>query len=378
MPRRQIYETMPRSCIQIDTTRSRWFWIRQTFTRAAHRLVYNQVRGSIRSPYSGILKLFQIIEPRQQARSRERASHQANPNDCRNRFRKRRFWDPYHSRLWSGSNFWSCHACIYCCCRTHGRSIQTYLHADSIGNSFVPSITTLEHCTNNDFYSERIVIIDIDLMARTGALRFLLHALGEGPLDLAPILAAIFLHIVDSPRTRAYLSVGIDLEVSLVEAIYTAMRSNQRLSYRSHFRQSRMLMERDLIMLTAWKLAPESSNWCCVHGAVSRFHRITQFKPWHATRSDVFLHERYGSDSIPGRHAPYTISRVTRQYLPKSNHNCCLMSEITQEIILDMFFDLLNIKTPAWFQTFIDGRRLTSMPSSVMFLNPAPKSLPFT
>lgn len=26
-----------------------------------------------------------------------------------------------------------------------------------------------------------------------------------------------------------------------------------------------------------------------------------------------------------------------------------------------MFFDLLNIKTPAWYQTFIDGRRLTSM-----------------
>ena len=25
-----------------------------------------------------------------------------------------------------------------------------------------------------------------------------------------------------------------------------------------------------------------------------------------------------------------------------------------------MFFDLLNIKTPAWYQTFIDGRRLTS------------------
>lgn len=25
-----------------------------------------------------------------------------------------------------------------------------------------------------------------------------------------------------------------------------------------------------------------------------------------------------------------------------------------------MFFDLLNIKTPEWYQTFIDGRRLTS------------------
>lgn len=31
-----------------------------------------------------------------------------------------------------------------------------------------------------------------------------------------------------------------------------------------------------------------------------------------------------------------------------------------QEIVLDMFFELLNIKTPEWFQSFIDGRRLTS------------------
>lgn len=26
-----------------------------------------------------------------------------------------------------------------------------------------------------------------------------------------------------------------------------------------------------------------------------------------------------------------------------------------------MFFDLLNIKSPEWYQTFIDGRRLTSL-----------------
>jgi hypothetical protein len=31
-----------------------------------------------------------------------------------------------------------------------------------------------------------------------------------------------------------------------------------------------------------------------------------------------------------------------------------------QEIVLDFFFELLNIKTPKWYQTFIDGRRLTS------------------
>ena len=30
--------------------------------------------------------------------------------------------------------------------------------------------------------------------------------------------------------------------------------------------------------------------------------------------------------------------------------------------MLDMFFELLNIETPEWYQTFLDGRRLTSEP----------------
>ena len=50
-------------------------------------------------------------------------------------------------------------------------------------------------------------------MARTGGIRFLLHALGEGPVEMGPILAATFLYIVDSPRARSYLNVGTDLEV---------------------------------------------------------------------------------------------------------------------------------------------------------------------
>lgn len=57
------------------------------------------------------------------------------------------------------------------------------------------------------------MLIDIDLVARTGGIRFLLHALGEGPVEMGPILAAAFLYIVDSPRTRSYLTLGTDLEV---------------------------------------------------------------------------------------------------------------------------------------------------------------------
>jgi rapamycin-insensitive companion of mTOR len=57
------------------------------------------------------------------------------------------------------------------------------------------------------------VLIDIDLVSRTGGILFLLHVLGDGPIELTSILAAAFLHIVDSPGTRAYLRVGVDLEV---------------------------------------------------------------------------------------------------------------------------------------------------------------------
>ena len=58
-----------------------------------------------------------------------------------------------------------------------------------------------------------LVFIDVALVARTGGIRLLLHALSEGPAELAPIISSAFLYIVDSPRTRAYLHPGTDLEV---------------------------------------------------------------------------------------------------------------------------------------------------------------------
>lgn len=31
-----------------------------------------------------------------------------------------------------------------------------------------------------------------------------------------------------------------------------------------------------------------------------------------------------------------------------------------QEVILDLFFEVLNVKPPSWYQAFLNGRRLTS------------------
>ena len=60
------------------------------------------------------------------------------------------------------------------------------------------------------------VLIDIDLAARTGTIRFLLHVLGEGPIELSPLLASVFLRIIDDPQSRKYIKVGSDLEVGIL------------------------------------------------------------------------------------------------------------------------------------------------------------------
>lgn len=45
-----------------------------------------------------------------------------------------------------------------------------------------------------------------------------------------------------------------------------------------------------------------------------------------------------------------------------------LLTSSVQEVILDMFFDLLNIRAPDWHQAFIAGRRLTSMSDTMLML----------
>ncbi|KAG5353197.1 hypothetical protein C0989_009378 [Termitomyces sp. Mn162] len=149
-----------------------------------------------------------------------------------------------------------------------------------------------------------ILLIDIDLVSRTGGIGMLLHTLGDGPIELAPLLSAAFLHIVDSPRTRVHLQVGRDLELAL-SAITDAYGKGpdhvDRMKSCSRVLQS---------MLRTWS----GLMYFCMDDM-------------RAIRSIV--------DTLR------------------------IPSLDSREIILDMFFDLLNIRPPEWHQTFITGRRLT-------------------
>ncbi|CCO31383.1 Protein ste16 [Rhizoctonia solani AG-1 IB] len=139
-----------------------------------------------------------------------------------------------------------------------------------------------------------IVLIDIELVSKSGGLRSVLTALTDGPAELAPIIAQVFLHIIDAPRTRRYLTPGVDLEIAL-----------------------------------------SGITDACMH------------YPEILERSHLFVFQQYAIDSIPSGYATHTIYGDSSEY------------PMSQEVILDMFFDILNIEVPDWGQAFMDGRRLT-------------------
>jgi rapamycin-insensitive companion of mTOR len=120
-------------------------------------------------------------------------------------------------------------------------------------------------------------MIDIDLAARTGVIRFLISLMGEGPVEMAPILASIFLQIVDSPRTRAYIQVGTDLEMAL-SAITDAYGKGP-----DHAERMKGCAKVVQLMLRSW------SGAC-----VGLLFRI-QFLMRRFFRADVLLHGRYES-----------------------------------------------------------------------------------
>lgn len=149
-----------------------------------------------------------------------------------------------------------------------------------------------------------IMLIDIELVARTGGIRVLLQMLADGPLEISQLLTPIFLYIVDSPRTRNYLHAGTDLEIAM-SGVTDAYGKDAE--YADKLKGACKMIT---CMLRTW-------------GGLMYF----------------------SMDNLRAIRALIDTLRIP--------------SLETREIILDMFFDLLKIKTPHWYQTFINGRRLT-------------------
>ncbi|KAI0304497.1 Rapamycin-insensitive companion of mTOR, N-term-domain-containing protein [Multifurca ochricompacta] len=149
-----------------------------------------------------------------------------------------------------------------------------------------------------------IMLIDIQCVAKAGGMRVLLQTLSEGPPALASLLNQAFLYIIDSPSTRKYFRPGKDLEIML-SGITDAYGKDS-----DHQQRLKDICRSIVCMLRTWS----GFMYFCMDDM-------------RAIRSLI--------DTLR------------------------IPSLEPREIVLDMFFELLNIKTPAWYNAFISGRRLT-------------------
>lgn len=149
-----------------------------------------------------------------------------------------------------------------------------------------------------------IMLIDVQCISKAGGMRVLLQTLSEGPPALAALLSPAFLYIIDSPSTRKYLRPGQDLEIALsgVTDVYGKESEHQQ--------RFKDICRSIVCMLRTWSglMYFCMGDMRAIRSLIDTL-RIPSFEP--------------------------------------------------REIVLDMFFDLLNIKTPDWYNAFISGRRLT-------------------
>ncbi|KAI0036452.1 Rapamycin-insensitive companion of mTOR, N-term-domain-containing protein [Vararia minispora EC-137] len=150
-----------------------------------------------------------------------------------------------------------------------------------------------------------ILLIDMELVVKAGGVRVLLQTLAEGPVEMTNLLTPIFLYVMDSPKTRSYLMPGSEMEIVLSGILDAYGRSDSEAIQRT-----KEVCKTIATMLRTWS----GLMYFCIDDLRAIRALIDTLK-------------------IP--------------------------SLETREIVLDMFFNLLKIKTPEWYQSFISGRRLT-------------------
>ena len=137
------------------------------------------------------------------------------------------------------------------------------------------------------------VLLDISLVHRCEGMKVLLQSLSDGPSELAPVLALAFLTIADSPRTRAYLHPGTDLEMGLSGITDAYGRGEVHMD---HMKASARVI---ITMLRSW----------------SGEHIFNNLRPnlTHC-RFDVFMHGRHASYPYTCRHSQSAIAGTSSQF----------------------------------------------------------------
>ncbi|KAL1953204.1 hypothetical protein VTO42DRAFT_3410 [Malbranchea cinnamomea] len=149
-----------------------------------------------------------------------------------------------------------------------------------------------------------ILVRDPALLFSAGGIGTLNDALAEGTFGASESLTSSFLHVLDSPRTRKYLTFGCG-----IDAVFS-----------------------------------------CFTEALSESERNARLPP--ASRAiSVMLRSWPGLLSLAQDRAKPLRSLLQSLQYPEPT---------LRNLILDLLFEILRIKTPSWSQSYLAGRRLTT------------------
>jgi rapamycin-insensitive companion of mTOR len=196
---------------------------------------------------------------------------------------------------------------------------------------------------------------------KAGGIRVLLQTLAEGPAEMTNLLTPVFLYVMDSPKTRNYLMPGSEMEARrdlLFFMVYSLGRL-RRLYYLVLWTHT---AETTAKPFRGQRICVKPCPRCYVHGVV-RLRSLFSYELANRSAPGLIY---FCMDDLRAIRALVDTLRIpsletrVREFAYQPSEQRSLLCFAWKEIILDMFFNLLKIKTPEWYQSFISGRRLTS------------------
>ncbi|KNZ50068.1 hypothetical protein VP01_461g7 [Puccinia sorghi] len=160
-----------------------------------------------------------------------------------------------------------------------------------------------------------LMVRDFELLAQADGIKVIMQSLIDtsgGLKELAPYMASLIMAMVDRPACRQYLKPGFDFELAL--AAITEV--NEPTSTHAQEERVRTSVKLVVLLLKSWT----GLMFLCLHKKRSLKMYVQSMK--------------VPSDSI----------RV---------------GDLSILILLDALFEIFQIKTPQWFNTFMSGKRLT-------------------
>ncbi|KAK9241305.1 Rapamycin-insensitive companion of mTOR, N-term-domain-containing protein [Lipomyces kononenkoae] len=162
-----------------------------------------------------------------------------------------------------------------------------------------------------------LLLYDPQKVSAAGGIRLLAETLANGPYELADSIATAFLYLLDKPDTRKYIWPGHDLDVVL--STFTGLQE------KSHINEPKLKSSARVIsvLLKSWS----GLLYMCMYN----------FRSLQSLVDCLRI-------PLPG----------------------------LRDVLMDLFFDIFHIKSPAWSAPFLAGRRLTTFLNSNIDASPKP------